>query len=149
MFERKLALSGIWTHVPPLLVGCDHHYTTRTTMLATQPSKRWFTTVHNLILTKCNFFSAPSIVLLLPQITQTTYTRKLICSTTIFVLPNQLLCLLYRMKPLTGFIPYFLVNAPPSDRKDLLSELELMKKLKPHPHVIKLIGCVTETGKSP
>ncbi|XP_068733590.1 tyrosine-protein kinase receptor Tie-1-like isoform X3 [Montipora capricornis] len=34
-------------------------------------------------------------------------------------------------------------NAPPSDRKDLLSELELMKKLKPHPHVIKLIGCVT------
>ncbi|XP_068685780.1 angiopoietin-1 receptor-like isoform X2 [Montipora foliosa] len=36
-------------------------------------------------------------------------------------------------------------NAPPSDRKDLLSELELMKKLKPHPHVIKLIGCVTES----
>ena len=28
---------------PPKLVGCDHHYTTRTTMLATQPSKRWFT----------------------------------------------------------------------------------------------------------
>ncbi|XP_068685782.1 tyrosine kinase receptor Cad96Ca-like isoform X2 [Montipora foliosa] len=37
------------------------------------------------------------------------------------------------------------VNAPPSDRKDLLSELELMKKMKPHPHVIKLIGCVTES----
>ncbi|XP_068734449.1 tyrosine kinase receptor Cad96Ca-like [Montipora capricornis] len=36
-------------------------------------------------------------------------------------------------------------NAPPSDRKDLLSELELMKTLKPHPHVIKLIGCVTES----
>ncbi|KAL9964197.1 hypothetical protein ACROYT_G027796 [Oculina patagonica] len=36
-------------------------------------------------------------------------------------------------------------NAPESDRKDLLSELELMKKLKPHPHVIKLIGCVTKT----
>ncbi|XP_068687089.1 uncharacterized protein [Montipora foliosa] len=36
-------------------------------------------------------------------------------------------------------------NAPPSDRKDLLSELELMKKMKPHPHVIKLIGCVTES----
>jgi len=35
-------------------------------------------------------------------------------------------------------------NAPASDRKDLLSELELMKKLKPHPHVIKLMGCVTE-----
>ena len=39
------------------------------------------------------------------------------------------------------------MNAPESDRRDLLSELELMKKLKPHPHVIKLMGCVTETGK--
>ena len=38
-------------------------------------------------------------------------------------------------------------NAPDADRKDLLSELELMKKLKPHPHVIKLMACVTETGK--
>ncbi|KAL9964204.1 hypothetical protein ACROYT_G027807 [Oculina patagonica] len=36
-------------------------------------------------------------------------------------------------------------NAPESDRKDLLSELELMKKLKPHPHVIKLMACITET----
>ncbi|CAH3157508.1 unnamed protein product, partial [Porites lobata] len=36
-------------------------------------------------------------------------------------------------------------KAPDSDRKDLMSELELMKKLKPHPHVIKLMGCVTET----
>ncbi|XP_068686480.1 fibroblast growth factor receptor 1-like isoform X2 [Montipora foliosa] len=35
-------------------------------------------------------------------------------------------------------------NAPLSDRKDLLSELELMKKMKPHPHVIKLMGCITE-----
>ena len=41
----------------------------------------------------------------------------------------------------------FVVKAPESDRRDLLSELELMKKLKPHPHVIKLMGCVTETGK--
>ena len=39
------------------------------------------------------------------------------------------------------------VDAPESDRKDLLSELELMKGLKPHPHVIKLMGCVTESGK--
>ena len=30
--------------------------------------------------------------------------------------------------------------------KDLLSELELMKRLKRHPHVIKLLGYVTETG---
>ena len=42
---------------------------------------------------------------------------------------------------------FFVANAPESDRRDLLSELELMKKLKPHPHVIKLMGCVTETGK--
>ena len=43
-------------------------------------------------------------------------------------------------------VPFLSGNAPPSDRKDLLSELELMKKLKPHLHVIKLIGCVTESG---
>ena len=42
---------------------------------------------------------------------------------------------------------FFLANAPASDKKDLLSELDVMKKLKPHPHVIKLLGCVTETGK--
>ena len=41
----------------------------------------------------------------------------------------------------------FLANAPDSDRKDLLAEVDLMKKLKPHPHMIKLLGCVTETGK--
>ena len=39
------------------------------------------------------------------------------------------------------------MDSPDSDRKDLLGELELMTKLKPHPHVIKLIGCVTDTGK--
>ncbi|XP_020610359.1 tyrosine kinase receptor Cad96Ca-like [Orbicella faveolata] len=38
-------------------------------------------------------------------------------------------------------------NAPDSDRVDLLSELEVMKNLKPHPHVIKLMGCVTESGE--
>ena len=38
-------------------------------------------------------------------------------------------------------------NAPESDKVDLLSELEVMKKLKPHPHLIKMIGCVTESGK--
>ena len=42
---------------------------------------------------------------------------------------------------------FFLANAPASDKKDLLSELDVMKKLKPHPHVIKLVGYVTETGK--
>ena len=56
-------------------------------------------------------------------------------------------------KKLRIFLPlllpllFFLANAPASDKKDLLSELDLMKKLKPHPHVIRLLGCVTETGK--
>ncbi|XP_044180195.1 fibroblast growth factor receptor 3-like isoform X2 [Acropora millepora] len=36
-------------------------------------------------------------------------------------------------------------NAQDIERKDLFSELEVMKKLKPHPHVIKLLGCVTLT----
>ena len=38
-------------------------------------------------------------------------------------------------------------GATETERKDLLAELEVMKKLKPHPHVIKLLGCVTESGK--
>ena len=37
-------------------------------------------------------------------------------------------------------------NARESDKRDLKSELEVMKTLKPHPHVIKLLGCVTESG---
>ncbi|XP_022803628.1 fibroblast growth factor receptor 4-like isoform X2 [Stylophora pistillata] len=35
-------------------------------------------------------------------------------------------------------------NAPASDRKDLLSELDLMQQLKPHPYVIKLLGFVAD-----
>ena len=46
-----------------------------------------------------------------------------------------------------SFFVHFVAGAPESDRKDLLSELEVMKTLKPHPHVIKLLGCVTESGK--
>ena len=38
-------------------------------------------------------------------------------------------------------------NVPETDKRELLSELEIMKQLKPHPHVIKLLGCVTESGK--
>ncbi|XP_066024995.1 proto-oncogene tyrosine-protein kinase receptor Ret-like [Pocillopora verrucosa] len=36
-------------------------------------------------------------------------------------------------------------NASESERKDLLSELELRKQLKPHPYVIKLFECVTKS----
>ena len=46
------------------------------------------------------------------------------------------------------FFRIFLASAPESDKSDLLSELEVMKTLKPHPHVIRLLGCVTETGKT-
>ncbi|CAH3162632.1 unnamed protein product [Pocillopora meandrina] len=36
-------------------------------------------------------------------------------------------------------------NAAESDKRDLTAELDTMKQLKPHPHVIKLLGCVTES----
>ena len=38
-------------------------------------------------------------------------------------------------------------NGTVVEKNDLLSELEVLKKLKPHPHVIKLLGCVTVSGK--
>ena len=37
-------------------------------------------------------------------------------------------------------------NAVESDRRDLMKELDTMKQLKPHPYVIKLLGCVTKSG---
>ena len=39
-----------------------------------------------------------------------------------------------------------LANATESDKRDLMKELDTMKQLKPHPYVIKLLGCVTESG---
>ena len=39
-----------------------------------------------------------------------------------------------------------LANAAESDKRYLTKELETMKQLKPHPYVIKLLGCVTESG---
>ncbi|XP_066024492.1 myoblast growth factor receptor egl-15 isoform X2 [Pocillopora verrucosa] len=36
-------------------------------------------------------------------------------------------------------------NAAESDKRDLMAELDTMKQLKPHLHVIKLLGCVTES----
>ena len=45
---------------------------------------------------------------------------------------------------------YFLLsitdNAQTKDMLDMLTELEVMKSLEPHPHVVKLIGCCTATG---
>ena len=39
-----------------------------------------------------------------------------------------------------------LAEALESDKEDLEKELEIMKSLEPHKHVISLLGCVTETG---
>ncbi|XP_078374585.1 ephrin type-A receptor 4-like isoform X2 [Oculina patagonica] len=35
-------------------------------------------------------------------------------------------------------------NAQPKDIQDMLSELDVMKSLQPHPHVVRLIGCCTD-----
>ena len=37
-------------------------------------------------------------------------------------------------------------NAAESYERELMKELETMKKLERHPHIIKLLGCVTESG---
>ncbi|XP_066025209.1 uncharacterized protein [Pocillopora verrucosa] len=50
-----------------------------------------------------------------------------------------------RKETITVAIKMLKGNATDIERKDLLSELEVLKKLKPHPHVIKLQGCVTES----
>ena len=50
---------------------------------------------------------------------------------------------------LTKFYSLFFnapANASESDKRDLMKELDTMKQLKPHPYVIKLLGCVTEYG---
>ncbi|XP_022807950.1 fibroblast growth factor receptor 2-like [Stylophora pistillata] len=38
-------------------------------------------------------------------------------------------------------------NAAESQKRALVKELETMKNLQPHPHVIKLLGCVTESDE--
>jgi fibroblast growth factor receptor 1 len=35
-------------------------------------------------------------------------------------------------------------NAAEAERKDLLSELDVMKSLEPHVNVVRLLGCCTE-----
>ena len=64
--------------------------------------------------------------------------HKLCCYSDIsHIIPvNQILLLVFNA----------LANASESDKKDLMKELDTMKQLKPHPYVIKLLGCVTESG---
>ncbi|PFX24015.1 Proto-oncogene tyrosine-protein kinase receptor Ret [Stylophora pistillata] len=53
-----------------------------------------------------------------------------------------------RGRPRTTKIAIKMLNddASESDKRDLINELYTMKQLKPHPHVIRLLGCVTEFG---
>ena len=37
-------------------------------------------------------------------------------------------------------------DAQKKDLQDMLTELDLMKTLRPHPHVVELIGCCIEKG---
>ena len=39
-------------------------------------------------------------------------------------------------------------SATANDQQDMITELIVMKRLKPHPHVLKLIGCCSISGKS-
>ena len=52
----------------------------------------------------------------------------------------------FPFKLISTILFYSLANAAESDKRDLMKELETMKQLKPHPYVIKLLGCVTESG---
>ena len=38
-------------------------------------------------------------------------------------------------------------TATAKDKHDMITELNVMKGLKPHPHVLKLIGCCSLSGK--
>ena len=40
----------------------------------------------------------------------------------------------------------FLDGANESQRKDLQSELNVMKELAPHKHVVELLACITKSG---
>ena len=44
--------------------------------------------------------------------------------------------------------PSFEETATAKDIEDMVTELNVMKRLKPHPHVLKLIGCCGHSGKS-
>lgn len=40
----------------------------------------------------------------------------------------------------------FSEGANEAQRKDLLSELQVMKELAPHKHVVELLACITKSG---
>ena len=64
------------------------------------------------------------------------------------LLRSELACGISLVNKLFFYFWALTENAQEVERRDLLSELEIMKKLKPHPHVIKLLGCVTINGNN-
>ena len=58
---------------------------------------------------------------------------------------------LYPLRVLYLFYFIFFLNeanATGKDKQDMITELNVMMSLKPHPHVLKLIGCCSSSGKS-
>ena len=45
------------------------------------------------------------------------------------------------------FVGIYKDDASEKEKADLLSEMSLLKHLDPHPHVIRLYGCVTTEGE--
>lgn len=61
---------------------------------------------------------------------------------------------LFKLKRTVLFLPKFdfantvsfVDGANESQRKDLQSELNVMKELAPHKHVVELLACITKSG---
>lgn len=53
----------------------------------------------------------------------------------------------WRMQCHYVYFVLFSANAAESDKRDLMKELHTMKQLKEHPHVMKLLGCVSDSGE--
>lgn len=47
---------------------------------------------------------------------------------------------------ITSFFQSIIETAQQKDKQDMLTELEIMKSMRPHPHVVRLIGCCTDKG---
>ena len=55
---------------------------------------------------------------------------------------------LYSLRVLFFFFFFsYEANATGEDRQDMITELNVMMSLKPHPHVLNLIGCCSSSGK--
>ena len=40
----------------------------------------------------------------------------------------------------------FVENPEEKDKNEFMDELELMKEIKPHPNIVRLLGCCTRKG---